>query len=119
MDVAVTDGQRVVDDGPCRLVRHPSYSGSLLQFLGVGLSLGHWPARGVIFLPIFLVFLHRIQLEEVVLRTALGEPCATYAHSARRPMPTGLLMADLPDNRDGSAFQPANEKGAAHRATPC
>ena len=29
-------------DGPYRLLRHPSYAGSLLTLAGIGLALGNW-----------------------------------------------------------------------------
>src|SRR5205809_126351 len=40
--VVVQAGHRVVDTGPYRVVRHPSYSGLLLIFIGVGFTLGNW-----------------------------------------------------------------------------
>jgi len=41
-DVAVQSGQMLVEAGPYRYVRHPSYSGALLTLLGFGLALGNW-----------------------------------------------------------------------------
>jgi len=38
------DAQRVVDDGPYRLIRHPGYAGSLLVWSGFALTSGS-PAR--------------------------------------------------------------------------
>jgi protein-S-isoprenylcysteine O-methyltransferase len=38
-DVAIQSGQVLVEAGPYRYVRHPSYSGALLSLLGFGLSL--------------------------------------------------------------------------------
>jgi protein-S-isoprenylcysteine O-methyltransferase Ste14 len=35
-------GQRVVSDGPYRLVRHPGYAGVMLMLLGSPLALGSW-----------------------------------------------------------------------------
>ncbi len=40
VNVVVAEDHRVVDTGPYRLIRHPSYSGLLLQLAGLGLSLG-------------------------------------------------------------------------------
>ncbi len=36
--VGVQEGQKVVETGPYRLVRHPSYTGALLTFVGLGLA---------------------------------------------------------------------------------
>src|SRR6185312_7283182 len=41
-DVATRPGQYVVDTGPYRRIRHPSYSGSLLMLLGTGLAMTNW-----------------------------------------------------------------------------
>ena len=87
VDVAVADHHQVVDDGPYRLVRHPSYTGSLLQFSGLALSLGHWVGVVVILVPVAVVILTRIRLEESVLQTALGEPYLAYMGRTRRLVP--------------------------------
>src|SRR3954465_9689899 len=39
VDVAIADQHHVVDAGPYRWMRHPSYTGSLLALLGFGLTL--------------------------------------------------------------------------------
>jgi protein-S-isoprenylcysteine O-methyltransferase len=44
-DVVITADHRVVDSGPYRLIRHPSYSGVLLIVAGVALCLGILSAR--------------------------------------------------------------------------
>ena len=44
IDVRVQPGQTVVDRGPYRWVRHPSYTGLILTFLGFGLALVNWAA---------------------------------------------------------------------------
>jgi len=41
-DVRITEGQPVVQSGPYRWVRHPSYTGVLLVLFGIGLTLGNW-----------------------------------------------------------------------------
>jgi len=58
-DVAISAGQHVVDRGPYRWLRHPSYTGALLAFLGlegfhklVGFLFGNFLRRAVIFLDL-------------------------------------------------------------------
>ncbi len=41
VDVRVQADQTVIDRGPYQWVRHPSYSGMVLTFLGMGLALGN------------------------------------------------------------------------------
>jgi protein-S-isoprenylcysteine O-methyltransferase Ste14 len=42
VDVASQALQPVIDVGPYRLVRHPSYAGMLPALFGFGLALGNW-----------------------------------------------------------------------------
>ena len=62
--VAIHQDHRLIRTGLYRLVRHPSYSGLLLVFLGLGFSLGNWLSVAVIVVPFFAVLLYRIQVEE-------------------------------------------------------
>ena len=47
-DVAISTGQPVIEHGPYRRIRHPSYLGSLIAYIGFGMTLSNWLA---IFLP--------------------------------------------------------------------
>ena len=40
-DVAVQTGQVLIETGPYRYLRHPSYNGALLSLLGFGLALAN------------------------------------------------------------------------------
>src|SRR4051794_1071079 len=42
VDVSIAAGHKVIDTGPYRYVRHPSYAGALLAFVGYGLCVGNW-----------------------------------------------------------------------------
>jgi protein-S-isoprenylcysteine O-methyltransferase Ste14 len=85
--VRVTEEQSVVDRGPYRWVRHPSYTGLLLTLLGLGVALENWlSVLALVILPtIGLVF--RILVEERALLAGLGEPYREYADSRRRLVP--------------------------------
>ena len=87
VDVAVSAEQRVVDDGPYRLVRHPSYTGLWLEAIGLGLALGNLLGLLTLAIPVLLALLHRIRIEEQALRTALGEPYVRYCQRTRRLLP--------------------------------
>src|ERR1700721_942815 len=41
-DVAVHGGQTVVEAGPYRYIRHPSYTGAIITLVGFGLTLENW-----------------------------------------------------------------------------
>ena len=87
VDVAVSAEQRVVDDGPYRLVRHPSYTGLWLEAIGLGLALGNLLGFLVLVIPILLVLLRRIRIEETVLRANLGEPYTRYMRRTKKLVP--------------------------------
>ena len=68
--IRVEDGQRVIDNGPYAIVRHPMYSGMALMVLGTPLALGSYFA-----LPVFALFIpaliFRLTHEEKFLCQAL------------------------------------------------
>jgi protein-S-isoprenylcysteine O-methyltransferase len=87
VNVAIAADQHVVDDGPYRLVRHPSYTGALLAFLTYGLSVANWLACAVIIVPITAAFLRRMRIEEQALAAGLGEPYRAYMARTKRLVP--------------------------------
>ncbi len=87
VDVAVAEDHRVVDTGPYRFVRHPSYTGLLLQFAGLGLSLGTLPALLVILIPPTMAILHRIRIEEAALHAHLANAYADYSLRTKKIVP--------------------------------
>ncbi len=87
VDVAIARDQHVVDDGPYRYVRHPTYSGLLLEFAGIGLTLRSVPGWLVMMVPIYLVLLYRVRIEEAALAAALGEPYLAYQRWTKRFVP--------------------------------
>ena len=87
VNVAVAANHRVVDTGPYRFVRHPSYSGILLQFAGLGLSLGTLPSLLVILIPPTLAILYRVRIEEATLRTHLADAYVDYSLRTKKIVP--------------------------------
>lgn len=86
-DVRVQSGQTVVDRGPYRWVQHPSYTGLLVTFLGLGLALGNWAALAVMAVVPTLGLVYRIRVEEDALLEGLGEPYRRFAASRARLFP--------------------------------
>lgn len=87
VDVTIAKDHELVDSGPYRLLRHPSYTGLLMAFLGFALRLGNWAALLVLLVPIFAAFFYRISVEEEALRVALGENYAAYSRRTKRLVP--------------------------------
>jgi protein-S-isoprenylcysteine O-methyltransferase len=87
VDVTIEKDHELVERGPFRWVRHPSYTGVLLAFLGWALTLRNWAAIAVVLVPIFVAFVRRMNVEEDALRGALGERYAKYMTRTKRLVP--------------------------------
>ena len=87
VDVTIEKDHEVVKRGPFRFVRHPSYTGVLLAFVGFALTLGNWAAFFVILLPIFVAFTFRMKVEEEALTAALGSRYTDYMRRTKRLIP--------------------------------
>ena len=87
VDVTIEKDHDLVERGPFRMVRHPSYTGVLLAFVGFGLSFRNWAALLVILLPIGAAFIHRMNVEEDALSRALGPRYGNYMKRTKRLVP--------------------------------
>jgi protein-S-isoprenylcysteine O-methyltransferase len=87
VDVTIEKDHELVERGPFRIVRHPSYTGVLLAFVGLALSVRNWAALLVILLPIGAAFIHRMNVEEDALSCALGPRYAEYMKRTKRLVP--------------------------------
>lgn len=84
--VALHPGQRVVESGPYRLIRHPSYTGSLVTLVGMCLAMANWLSLlGMI--PVALGYWYRIRVEERALVEGLGEEYRAYVRRTKRIIP--------------------------------
>lgn len=87
VDVATHADHALVDTGPFRFVRHPSYTGLLSAFLGLGVSFGNWLSVAVLMVPIVLALAYRMRIEEQALRRALGTAYDAYCARTKRLIP--------------------------------
>ena len=85
-EVATTPGQAVVDRGPYRLLRHPSYTGGLLIVFGLLLCITN-PLAFAGFVVALGGYSYRIRVEERVLMAELGEPYREYMRRTKRLIP--------------------------------
>jgi protein-S-isoprenylcysteine O-methyltransferase Ste14 len=86
-DVRVHPGQAVIDTGPYRWVRHPSYTGLLLTLVGIALALGNWAALPVLIVVPAIGVVNRIRVEERALLDGIGEPYRRFAATRARLVP--------------------------------
>lgn len=85
--VSVQTGQKVVDSGPYRFVRHPSYLGVFLILVGIGLVFRSWGGILVLLVINGVALGYRIQVEEKVLVSELGDAYARYMKRTKRLIP--------------------------------
>ncbi len=86
-NVAIQAGHTIVREGLYKHIRHPSYTGLLLAFLALALSMGNWIGLVVVVVPITAVVLYRIRVEESALMEAFGQEYAEYRRSTRCLVP--------------------------------
>ena len=87
VNVSIHAGHRVIQSGPYRLIRHPSYTAILLMYGGAGLCLGNPISVSALTVPVLLVLLYRIRVEEQVLQSALGSAYRDYMQRTKRLIP--------------------------------
>lgn len=86
-DVRIRSDQTVVERGPYRWVRHPSYSGLIICFVGLGLALSNWLSLVVLFVVPFVGLEVRMNAEERALLTSLGDDYRRFCATRPRLFP--------------------------------
>lgn len=67
VNVAIVADHQLVQSGPYKYVRHPSYAGLLIAFLGLGILNNNWLGLLSLTVPVFLAIAYRIKVEEAVM----------------------------------------------------
>jgi protein-S-isoprenylcysteine O-methyltransferase Ste14 len=86
LDVATRPGQPVVQSGPYRRIRHPSYTGALMTLLGILVCCVNFASLAALVLALAGYAL-RIRVEERALATQLGVPYREYMRRTKRLIP--------------------------------
>lgn len=79
--------QPIVQRGPYRYLRHPSYTGLLLAFAGVGLMVQNAVSAAGALVLVLIALVFRIRIEERALAAALGDRYREFAASRARLIP--------------------------------
>lgn len=87
VQVAIASDHRLIESGPYRILRHPSYTGALLELLGFALCIGNWLTLVVMLVPVLAAFGWRIHVEEIALRDAFGDAWRDYVRRTWRLLP--------------------------------
>lgn len=86
-DVKARADQPVIDRGAYRWVRHPSYTGGILMFAGIGIALANWASVAILIFVSVAVYSYRIAVEEKALVQTIGEPYLKFMRTRKRFVP--------------------------------
>ena len=85
--VAILADHQLIRTGPYQYIRHPAYAGALVARPGFGLAFSNWVSLLLIFCPVVLAALYRIQIEDQVLTDAFGQEYLDYMKQTKRLLP--------------------------------
>ncbi len=86
-NVAIRAKQTVLKTGLYGWMRHPSYTGMVLVFAGIGVHSRNWVGLAVAVVPPLVALLYRIHVEEIALREHFGPEYVAYSAETKRLVP--------------------------------
>lgn len=85
--VEIQPDHELQQSGLYKWVRHPSYTGLMLEFIGLSLYFSNWMSFIFILLPITLALVYRIRVEERALLERFGKEYEEYSANTARLIP--------------------------------
>ena len=85
--IFIQEGHRLIIKGPYKYVRHPSYSGLLMELLGASLALFNWISFILIFCFMLPPLIYRIKTEEKELIKQFGQDYIDYKKKTKMLVP--------------------------------
>jgi protein-S-isoprenylcysteine O-methyltransferase Ste14 len=86
-DVRARADQPVIQTGPYRWVRHPSYTAGMIMYLGIGLALTSWVSIAFLFGGTIIGYAYRVRVEERALLAEIGAPYGEFMRTRKRFIP--------------------------------
>jgi protein-S-isoprenylcysteine O-methyltransferase Ste14 len=87
VDVAISKNQKLKTDGLYRMVRHPSYLGTIMIVSGLSLCMNSLLSFLIIIVPVFFANIYRIHVEEAILLEEFGVKYEEYCKTTRKIIP--------------------------------
>jgi len=85
--VEVEESQKIVEKGPYKFIRHPSYSGIILFCIGYGLAVQNWLSLIIAISLPTIALLYRIKIEEEALVKGIGTDYEAYQKKTKKLIP--------------------------------
>jgi len=76
--VQIQTEHKVITEGPYRWIRHPAYTGMILIYAGIIMSIGTWLGALLTFSIVTISLLYRIRVEDRTLLDAFGDEYRDY-----------------------------------------
>lgn len=87
VQLTILQQHKLKQDGIFRLVRHPSYSGLILYYIGLGIALNNYVSLICLLLPVIIVIIYRIEKEECLLAAHFKGEYANYQSKTKKLIP--------------------------------
>lgn len=86
-NVKASADQPVIEKGAYRWVRHPSYTGGIMMYLGTGIALTNWLSAIIMSVAGAAGYVYRVSVEEKALQANLGCRYQDYMRRTKRFIP--------------------------------
>lgn len=83
----IIEGQKIINQAPYNVIRHPGYFGTLLMEIGAGLAVMNWVVLLVAVVIGITSRAYRIGVEEKMLEANFGEEYKVYADNTWKLVP--------------------------------
>lgn len=87
VQLTILQQHKLKQNGIFRLVRHPSYSGLILYYIGLGIALNNYVSLICLLLPVIIVIIYRIEKEECLLAAHFHGEYANYQSKTKKLIP--------------------------------
>ena len=85
--VSVDSNQKIIKNGPYKLIRHPAYTGALITLVFIGLALNSWVASCILLFMLLPIYGYRIHVEEKALISHFHSAYEDYRQNTWRIIP--------------------------------
>lgn len=85
--IQVQKDHKVIQTGPYKYIRHPSYTAALISVLGYSITLNNWLSLIILFAFVSIAVYQRIIAEEKVLAKELGKDYQNYQKRTKKLIP--------------------------------
>lgn len=87
VNVGRVENHKLITKGIYKYLRHPSYTGSMLGFIGLGFGLGTWASLCLLVISSSIIFWNRMVVEEAFLLELFEEEYKKYIKKTKRLIP--------------------------------